>query len=391
MKGAERPRLLIVGAFPPADRQVFGGMVTSCRALLQSSLPARASLDLLDSTQISVPPPALPVRFALAMLRLVRYVYRLERRRPDAVLLFAAVGASLAEKGMMTWYARMRGLPVLMFPRGGGIIDASRVSSLTRGLVRWAFGGATMLLCQSSKWHDFACRLLDFPASRAPVIPNWTATPDLLAIGHSRGLREGGPVRLLFLGWLEREKGVGELLDACRQLRTQRSFTLDIAGEGNFSAAARDLVERHRIADVVHFRGWLRGDALRAALAETDVLVLPSWAEGLPNAMIEAMAARLAIVVTAVGSIPDVVTDGRDALLVPPRDVLALERALSRVIDDRDLRQRLGDAALALAEAQFGVEPAIDKIITAIGQAIGRTQGPPSSNPLRDEESPSGR
>ncbi len=223
------------------------------------------------------------------------------------------------------------------------------------------------------------------------MIPNWTATPDLLAIGHSRGLREGGPVRLLFLGWLEREKGVGELLDACRQLRTQRSFTLDIAGEGNFSAAARDLVERHRIADVVHFRGWLRGDALRAALAETDVLVLPSWAEGLPNAMIEAMAARLAIVVTAVGSIPDVMTDGRDALLVPPRDVLALERALSRVIDDRDLRQRLGDAALVLAEAQFGVEPAIDRIIAAIGEAIGQTQGPPSSNPLRDEESPSGR
>jgi glycosyltransferase involved in cell wall biosynthesis len=291
----------------------------------------------------------------------------------------------------MAWYARLRGVPVLMFPRGGGIIDASRVSALTRCWVRLAFGGATMLLCQSAKWHDFACRVLDFPASRAPVIPNWTATPDLLAIGHSRGLREGGPVRLLFLGWLDREKGVGELLDACHRLRAQRNFTLDIAGEGNFSGAARALVERHRIADVVRFRGWLQGDALRAALAESDVLVLPSWAEGLPNAMVEAMAARLAIVVTSVGSIPDVVTDGRDALLVPPRDVLALERALSRVIDDRDLRQRLGEAALALAEVQFGVEPAIDRIIAALGQAIGETRGPSSSNSLSDDESPSGR
>jgi glycosyltransferase involved in cell wall biosynthesis len=371
LNDVRRPRLLIVGAFPPPGRNVFGGQVTSCRSLLQSSLPTRVSLDALDSTQVSNPPPSMPARLMLAIRRFFRYVYRFERRRPDGVLLFAAIGASLAEKGVMAWYARLRGVPALMFPRGGSIVTDSYASPLTRWWVRLAFGGAATVLCQSSMWHDFAVQVLGLPASRAPIIQNWTATPELLAIGRARQSHQNRPVGLLFLGWLDREKGVAELLEACRRLWADTAtFTLDFAGEGNFSTQARSFVERHDLAAVVRFRGWLRDEALAEALAAADVLVLPSWAEGLPNAMIEAMAARLAVVVTSVGSVPHVVTDGREALMVPARDTDALRGALGRVIDDPDLRRRLGDAAIRLAEEEFGVEPAVDKILAALSEAI---------------------
>src|SRR6185295_10954214 len=106
-----RARVLFVGAFPPSGHPIFGGMVTSCRALLASTLPARVELVLLDSTQISNPPPSLPVRLLLAAVRCVRFVWLFERRRPDVVLLFVAVGASIIEKGAMAWYARLRGVP----------------------------------------------------------------------------------------------------------------------------------------------------------------------------------------------------------------------------------------------------------------------------------------
>lgn len=365
-------RVLFVGAFPPPGHRIFGGMVSSCRALLQSSFAQRVDLDLLDTTQISNPPPMIVIRSLLAAQRFVRYVWRFERRRPDAVLLFAAIGASLIEKGAMAWYARLRGVPALLFPRGGILVDAYEYSCVTRWWVTMVFRGAQKIFCQSERWQQFAVNRLGFQVRNAPVISNWTASPELLAIGNVRELGRQGCPRLLFLGWLDREKGVGELLEACRTLLVTREFTLELVGEGNYSSSARNFVARHALESVIAFSGWLQGDALLSALESSDVLVLPSWAEGLPNAMIEAMAARLAVVVTSVGSVPDVVVDGEHALLVPPRDIPALEVALARVIDDASLRTRLANSGFALAATRFGVERAADQIIDELRSLQGR-------------------
>jgi glycosyltransferase involved in cell wall biosynthesis len=105
---------------------------------------------------------------------------------------------------------------------------------------------------------------------------------------------------------------------------------------------------------------------LQDEYANADIFVLPSWAEGLPNAMIEAMAAGLACVVSAVGNVPDVVTDEREALLVPPREIAALAMALERLLVDRPLRDRLASAAHEFAAARFGVERASDAILRAV-------------------------
>lgn len=371
-KQSRRPRVLFVGAFPPPGREVFGGMVTSCRSLLQSSFRERVELDLLDSTQASHPPPALLVRSILALRRFVVYLVRFERARPDVVLLFAARGASLVEKGSMAWYARMRGVPALMFPRSGGIMDDCRTSRFSRAWVKIAFRGARKLLCQGPAWRAFAVDVLGREPVDAPMILNWTATPDLLAIGRARcPVAEDRPVRLLFLGWLDREKGVIDLLDACLAIAPTRRFTLQLVGEGNASATAEEFITRHGLGDRMRLHGWLGRAEVHQALAAADVLVLPSWAEGLPNAMIEAMAARLAIVVSAVGNIPDVVTDGREALLVPPRDPVALAGALARIIDDGALRQSIADAAFAKAESAFGVERAATTLEATIRETVG--------------------
>jgi glycosyltransferase involved in cell wall biosynthesis len=365
-----RPRILFVGAFPGAGARALGGMVTSCAALLRSSLPERVELDLLDSTQLSNPPPGLALRLLRAVQRCARFLARFERRRPDAVLLFVAVGASMVEKGAMAWYARLRGVPVIMFPRGGSVVDDCRDSAWTRAWVRACFGGARAIVCQGEGWRRFAIETLGFAPGNVRVMRNWTATPELLEIGARRTPRADPGVRLLFLGWLERDKGIFELLEACRQLADGRQFTLQIAGDGHAAAAARDLVARHGLAERVRFRGWLRGDELHAALAEADVLVLPSWAEGLPNAMVEAMAAQLAVVVTAVGAIPEVISDRRSGLLAEPRDAGSLVRALAAALDDRELRERVAGEGYRIARRDFGVEEAVARLIEEIEHAV---------------------
>ena len=363
-------RVLFVGAFPPPGGAILGGMVTSCRILLSSSFPSRLDLDLLDSTQISNPPPEFVVRLVRAARRFVHFIARVERRRPDAVLLFVAVGASIVEKGAMAWYARLRGVPVIMFPRGGSVVNDCRESAFTRTWVRWSFGGARKIVCQSEAWQRFAIDVLGFVRTNVAVIRNWTATRELLDVGEKRVARQDSSVRLLFLGWLARDKGVFELIEACRRLASNRRFTLDIVGEGNASVEARELVVRHDLSAVVRFRGWLRGEPLLQALREADVLVLPSWAEGLPNAMVEAMSARLAVVVTAVGAIPELITDRISGLLVEPRNADLLADALGEIIDDGELRERLAREGYRIAMRDFEVESAVNRLVAEIEGTI---------------------
>lgn len=368
MSATRLPRILFVGAFPPEDAQIFGGMVSSCRALMRSSFPTRAQVIPVDTTQIAHPPPGLLKRLVLAGRRAVDYVVKLERERPDAVILFTAAGASVLEKGVLSWYARLRGVPALLFPRGGPVMDACRKSRFTRAWTRWALRGANVVLCQGPAWQDFVVDLLGIDRRNAPIIPNWTATTALLEIGAARQGRPGAP-RLLFVGWLDREKGIAELLDACAAIAPVYPFELVLVGEGNMSEPARAFVAANGLDDRVRFRGWLQGDALDSEYAAADIFVLPSWSEGLPNAMIEAMAAGLAVLVSAVGNVPSAIDDQVNGVMVPPRDVAALRDAMVRLIDDPERRAALGAKAHRSAREQFGVETAVDRILAAVAVA----------------------
>jgi glycosyltransferase involved in cell wall biosynthesis len=238
--------------------------------------------------------------------------------------------------------------------------------------VRLAFRGARKIVCQGPAWREFACELLGFKVDDAPIIPSWTATAELLKLGRERCTRTREAVQLLFVGSLNRDKGIRELLEAFQAVARQRPSTLTFVGEGDMSSEARGFIKSNRLDDVVTFRGWLDAAALRHEYAAADVFVLPSWVEGLPNAMIEALAAGLAVVVTAVGSIPDVIANGQNGLVVPPRDARALSAALIRVIDDVELRGRLASSGHELAGKLFGAESAADALIAQIDSVAGR-------------------
>jgi glycosyltransferase involved in cell wall biosynthesis len=366
---AKKPKLLIVGAFPHADSQIYGGIVTTCRTLVDSSLSDNFDLILIDSTQRSNPPPSFGVRAILAFGRFFKFVFTFFLRRPDAVLLFTAVGASVLEKGAMAWVSRIRSIPVLLFPRGAGLIDTVKASSLHKAWVVAAMRGATHILCQGPAWKRFATSILGFSNSKAPIIQNWSATNRLLELGASRTDSLNSPT-LLFLGWLEKEKGVFELLEACNELSKHHEFKLTIAGRGHAEKEARAYVADNHLECSVDFVGWVRGGDKEALLKKADILVLPSWAEGFPNAIIEAMAAKVAVVVTAVGNVPDLITDRQEAMLVPPRDCQSLKRAIEVLLESPEFRRDLAERGHDFARANFSVEKGIAKLTSVIEEAI---------------------
>jgi glycosyltransferase involved in cell wall biosynthesis len=141
------------------------------------------------------------------------------------------------------------------------------------------------------------------------------------------------------------QKGLPVLIRAAHHLRQRgRPFQLRLVGDGPLRRDLEGLVETLELSDVVTFAGW-RPDAARTVLPEADIFVQSSNWEAMSIVLLEAMAARRAIVATSVGENPLVIDDGRTGLLVPPGRPDALADALSRLLQDPALRQRLATAA----------------------------------------------
>jgi glycosyltransferase involved in cell wall biosynthesis len=156
---------------------------------------------------------------------------------------------------------------------------------------------------------------------------------------------------LVHVGRLAPVKGQRELIGALRGLGRNDVhvvfFGLDMERGGAYGA------ELERLAEGVNVRfAGFRADAA-AALREADALVLPSWIEGLPLVVLEAMAHAKPVVATAVGGTPEAVVDGETGVLVAPRDIPALTSALDRLLSDEDLRRRLGEAGRRRVEQHF--------------------------------------
>lgn len=187
------------------------------------------------------------------------------------------------------------------------------------------------------------------------LVPNAIDPAGLL--DQERATGRPGPLRLAYLGRLARAKGLLELVAALALLSgAGRQFTLGIAGSGPLEAELVAAVRAAGLAERVRFLGNLSGAAKARLFLEAEVFALPSHFEGLPYALLEAMAAGCVPVTTRVAAIPDVVRDGAHGLLVPPRDPRALARALARLDDDRHALARMSAACRSRVREHYTVE-----------------------------------
>jgi glycosyltransferase involved in cell wall biosynthesis len=162
---------------------------------------------------------------------------------------------------------------------------------------------------------------------------------------HRYDTCQGPTIRILFVGYIRPEKGIEYLLDAVSQLMTSQPWELYIVGPSDFPPYRRQLdaiVASRGIQERLFWTGYSSyGEPLFEYLRTADLLVLPSLSEGTPHVLVEARANGLPCISTTVGGVPTSVTDGYDALLVPPKNSHALARAIDRVIRDGDLRRAL--------------------------------------------------
>jgi glycosyltransferase involved in cell wall biosynthesis len=304
-----------------------------------------------------------PFFTAWAAVRLIGY--RLARGRCLCHVNLASKGSTY-RKLALTWLATQLGHATVIHLHGALFHDYYRgVGSFERRQIGRMFRDAARIIVLGSVWRDFVAASFGLPPERILVLPNAsTARPPRAP--------EAVPPEILFLGEVGQRKGVPVLIAALGRLaQTGLDWRAEIAGNGEI-APYQTEVDRLGLNARVRFPGWLREAEAHQRLARAAVLVLPSEAEGLPMAIVEAFAWGVPVISTPVGSTPDILHDGVEGLLIPVGDADALAQALARLIGDAELRRGLGTNARAYFARHLDFGPYMENLAACWRAALPR-------------------
>jgi glycosyltransferase involved in cell wall biosynthesis len=216
-----------------------------------------------------------------------------------------------------------------------------QLPSFLRHVVSYVFRQSCYFVALSESWRTFYIQECGLHPKQVVVLMNPIELPEKVPERNSHC-----PVRILFLGRLGKRKGVFDLLQAFAALPPEciAQSELVLAGDGEIEQT-QSMVQALNLGERVKLVGWVNTDQKKCLLAEAAFLTLPSYNEGLPMAILEAMSWGLPVIATNVGGIPEVIDNGHNGLLIEPGAVKALTEGLELLIRDRAKRQRMGYVA----------------------------------------------
>lgn len=365
--GAARPR-------PPAVRAHSARCEAEAESLhllmLGPSLSVRGGVSAVENTLLKTLPPEIHVTHIATMVegskwrKLLTFAhaaireYRNLRRRPDIVHIHFSTGASSIRKVLLGRLAVACGAKVIMHAHGGRYPAYwSRSSAAARAAILKLLRRVHCVIVLGESWREFFERI-GVPAGKIVVLPNPVALPEALPTRLARP-----HVHLVYLGLIARHKGPFDLVEAVARVSPETLLRLRVVIAGNGETARlREVVEQLGIERVVEVREWIAPAERDRLLASADVLALPSYGEGLPMAVLEAMAWGLPVICTPVGSVPEYVRDQESGLLVQPGDIAQLAGAIERIVSDDAERARMGKRA-RMAVEPLGVDRYAQRIV----------------------------
>lgn len=265
-----------------------------------------------------------------------------------------ASDSSYYRKSLFIKAAKRAGKKIVIHQHGGDFETFYEKEQNDRGRakIRQVFGMGDVFLVLSPVLEQFFKGILD-PA-RVILFPNAVPVPDSLE-------KEYGKLRILFLGRLCKEKGLRELFSILPQLHEQfPQMRLLLGGIWEDEELRK---EAEKMKEYVTDLGWLQGEAKKDYLRISDLFVFPTYFEGQPVSVLEAMAYQCGIVATNVGGIPQMIEPEQTGLLIEPQDPEGLKSALQKLLSDPELCEYLGKNARAKVQKEYSINKSLEELV----------------------------
>lgn len=285
----------------------------------------------------------------LAFFRLLR------RDTPDLVHVHSSFGPSFYRKMPFILWSAAREIPVVNHIHGAEFDSFyENASEAKRRRIKKIYGKCTRLVALSAEWADRLGQVV--PRDRIDVLENYCRIPEM----PSDARRD--KKQILFLGELGERKGCFDIPVILEQVKKHCSdVKLVMAGDGEMERIKGIFLEKG-LSEEVFFPGWVRGREKDRLLEESSIFLFPSYNEGMPMALLEAMAYGMGIVTTSVGGIPQLIQDGVSGFLATPGDTEALASAIERLLTDDACLTACGRAAREKAESEYSMERHLAKL-----------------------------
>jgi len=334
-------RVLMVGV----DKQTKGGMWTVAENYLRTeSFVKESGLEYVPTSITG----SIPKKMLFTAKALVSIFAKLLTNQYDILHVHMAEHGSVYRKNLVITLAKLFGCKVIIHMHGAEFETwYQTLSEKKKRGVRRILCKADRVLILGEYWREFVCALVE-DGSRVCVLHNAVSVP-------AKNPYNPNAQNLLFLGVVGKRKGIGDLLEAVKQIDNQlpKECKLMLYGpesDGPIAPVVGELGLSHR----VKHSAWLSGEDKAKVFAETAVNILPSYNEGLPMSILETMASGIPNITTTVAAIPEVVNEQNGALICPS-DVTQLAQEILNLMSDPVARVQKSGAAYEKVKAEFSI------------------------------------
>ncbi len=289
--------------------------------------------------------------------------------RPELVHIHSSFGPSFYRKLPFLYMADWAGIPVVNHIHGAQwepFYEAASEKKKRR--IQRAYGKCSALIALSQEWKQLLSQAVS--SERIHVIENYSMPrEDAL---QARLQRQSGHT-VLFLGELGRRKGCYDIPAAAARVAGEIPdvrFVLAGAGTAEDETALRQLCRDWGVEANVTFPGWVRGEEKDRLLREADVFFLPSYNEGMPMSVLDAMGYGLPVVSTRVGGIPQLVRDGENGCCLLPGDTARMGSELAALLKDRARQTVYGRQSYRIADREYGIQAHLQKLSALYAQVL---------------------
>ncbi|MCE5208173.1 MAG: glycosyltransferase family 4 protein [Chloroflexi bacterium] len=370
-------RVLISGHLPPP----MGGIAMFYQSLLTSSLSKKVDLYFVQTSSqkrtLANAGKASLSNLLSAVQDCARFLRAVIKHKPQITHIATAPGFSFLKHSVCVLIADLFGSRVLIHPHCSLSALYSDRPGWWRWFVRQILRRTDGLIALSREWEQISDIIPGHPVF---LLPNAIHQDDYLAIAKERSKRSDLPViiNILYLGYLGKAKGTYDLIESAKLILSNRK---DIV----FHLVGDELAigERAALQQRIATAGMDQNIRLHLPVdypdkleyyRQADVFVYPSYYEGMPMAVIEAMASGLPVIATKVGGLPDLVMDYENGLLTAPGDPEALSRALIILIDNADMRRSMQVRSSQLAAEKYDIEKLVDELIRIYSEFLPGTK-----------------
>lgn len=355
-------KIILIGPMPSSDAlQNPGGQLTAAGGIIDYASENAYQLDVVDTLIKSFPPPSFIVKLNNGLRRVVLTTKKLFREEINGIIIFAGARHSFFERILIAAIAKIFSVKSLFCIRDGHFQGWIESSYLINKLVRVLLKIPDVFICQGSDSRNVLLTA-GVPEEKTIIVHNWMPRAfDIATQVKSPQISKG--LNLVFVGWLVRDKGIWELINAVSKLSLRYDITLNIAGGGTLDKSLREYVKEKELVNV-HFHGWLDHAEVTNLLDKSDVFVLPTYVEGFPNALLEAMARGLPAICSGVGAIPDSIKENINGMLIPSRNTKALVSAIEKYVLDRNLIEQHSIASLKQVKDVHDFDKNLNKLFS---------------------------